>query len=207
MYRFYKCIATNKLGLAEHRIHLREARKPDRVLQVIVAEKTATSISYKIVGPIYDGGLPVTSFIAQYKEDRPGGGGYGGGWGTIVGGQVSQNEAEGIHLKSWPADQQLFIVDGLTPLRTYFFRFAAENAVGVGEWAHERPEVMPRRSAPEPPPIVNEASWGGVANTPYPNKFELRWTVPPDNGERILAFEIEYQPVSALRIAELLPRA
>jgi hypothetical protein len=72
MYRFYKCVATNKLGMAEHRIHLREARIPGQILQVIVQEKTATSISYRIVGPSDDGGLPILSYVVQYKEDRAG---------------------------------------------------------------------------------------------------------------------------------------
>lgn len=53
---------------------------------------------------------------------------------------------------------------------------------------------MPRRSAPEPPVILSE-SYNGVANTPYPDRFELRWSVPQDNGERIQAFEISYAPV------------
>jgi len=177
MYRYYKCVATNKHGVAEHSVRLREARRPDRVLQVIVHEKTATSISYRIVGPVYDGGLPVTAFVAQYKEDRPS----TSGW-------------DDFKVKSWPVDQQVFIVDGLEPLRTYYFRFAAENQVGIGDWAHERPEVMPRRSAPEPPQIQNQV-YGGIATTPYATKFELRWALPPDNGEIITAFLISYVPV------------
>lgn len=53
---------------------------------------------------------------------------------------------------------------------------------------------MPKRSAPEPPLILNEA-FNGVATSPYPDRFDFRWNVPPDNGERILAFEISYVPV------------
>ncbi|ODM93784.1 Fasciclin-2 [Orchesella cincta] len=70
VFGFYKCIATNKLGVAEHRVHLREARKPGPILEAIVYEKTATSISYRIIGPLDDGGLPIKTFVAQYKDDR-----------------------------------------------------------------------------------------------------------------------------------------
>jgi len=147
-------------------------------LEAIVSEKTATTITYKIVGPTDNGGLPVRSFVAQYREDRK-------TW-------------EEHKLKSWPVDQQLFTIEGLEPMRTYFVRFAAENEVGLGNWALERTETTPRRSAPESPIIQNEVN--GVAITAYPDRFELIWRVPPDNGERITAFHISYVPVRNLTI-------
>ena len=61
-------MAVNKLGTATHRIHLKEARKPGLILQVITHEKTATSVAFKIVGPVDDGGLPILRLVAQYKE-------------------------------------------------------------------------------------------------------------------------------------------
>lgn len=180
LYGFYKCVATNKLGKTEHRVQLKEARKPGQILEAIVREKTATSITYKIVGPVDNGGLPVKNFVAQYKEDR-----------------VSWEEHR---LKSWQVDQQLFTIEGLEPMRTYYVRFAAENEVGLGDWAQERPETTPRRSAPESPTIMNPNDGNGVAITAYPDRFELFWKVPPDNGERIEQFEISYQPVRNLTI-------
>ena len=93
------------------------------------------------------------------------------------------------------ADQQIFVVEKLEPLRQYQFRFAAENAVGVGDYSQERFEVMPKRSAPEPPKILGEI-YQGFAINPYPDRFELRWQVPQDNGERIDYFEISHVPVS-----------
>ncbi|ODM98953.1 Fasciclin-2 [Orchesella cincta] len=179
LYGFYKCVATNKLGTAEHRVQLKEARKPGPILEAIVSEKTATTITYKIVGPVDNGGLPVKSFVAQYKED------------------LATWEKE-HKLKSWNVEQQLFTIENLEPMRTYFVRFAAENEVGLGNWALERPETTPRRSAPETPVILNEVN--GVAITAYPDRFELIWRVPPDNGERITAFEISYVPVRNLTI-------
>ena len=98
--------------------------------------------------------------------------------------------------KTWPIDQQEFIIDGLEPMRTYYIRFAAENEVGLGYWAHERIESTPRRSVPEPPIILNEVQgFHGIAITAYPDRFELYWRVPQDNGERIEAFEITYMAV------------
>lgn len=180
LYGFFKCLATNKLGTSEHRVQLKEARKPGPILEAIVQTKTATSITYKIVGPVDNGGLPVRNFVAQYREDRL-------TWDDHL-------------LKSWPVGQQLFTIEGLEPMRTYRVRFAAENEVGLGNWALERPESTPRRSAPEPPIILNEINGNSAAITAYPDRFELIWKIPPDNGERIEAFEISYVPVRNLTV-------
>ncbi len=111
-----------------------------------------------------DGGLPLKAYVVEYRADRA----------------VGWDEHTSIR-RSFPVDQYVFIVENLEPLHTYYFRFAAENEVGIGHWAHERPETMPRRSAPEPPIILTE-SYNGVASTPFPDRFELRWSVPQDNG-------------------------
>ena len=73
------------------------------------------------------------------------------------------------------------------------FRFAAHNAVGLGDWGEERQHTMDAEGPPEPPPIpaspsdpLNEIS------VPEPYSYELRWEVPPDNGKRIIEFEVTY---------------
>lgn len=178
VYGFYKCIATNKLGTAEHQVELREARIPGPILEAILLERTATSLTYRIIGPMEYGGLPVKSFVAQYKEE----------WAPW----------EEHKVTAWPIDidDHRYIIDGLEPMRTYYLRFAAENEVGLGYWAQERKETTLRRSVPEPPLIMNEVQgFHRIAITAYPDRFELFWRVPQDNGERIEAFEIVYEPV------------
>lgn len=179
MYGRYKCRAANRLGTAEHRMYLREARKPGPLLEAIVHEKTATTLAYKLIGPVEDGGLPVKSFLAQYrKEGEP--------W-------VKHS------LKQWPVNRVIFTVDNLEPQTTYHVRFAAENEVGLGEWALEKAEQTPRKSAPEPPMLMN-GKVGEWALTAYPDKFELIWKLPPDNGEPLDGFEIWYEPVRNLTV-------
>jgi len=177
-YRGYKCVATNKLGLAEHRIQLREARKPGPMLEAIIHEKTATSIAYKLVGPVEDGGLPIKAFVAQLRKD-------GASWDT---GKV----------RLWPVNRQIFVIDNLQPTQTYYVRFAAENEVGLGDWALEKKETTPRKSTPDAPIIMNEVH--GVAITAYPDRFELIWRIPPDNGEKIQSYELTYNPVRNVTI-------
>lgn len=177
MYKTYKCLAVNKLGASEHRIRLRKARKPGPMLEAILHQKTSSSLAYKLVGPVEDGGLPVKSFQAQCKRE-------GHSW--------FQSK-----LKKWPADRQIFVIDGLQPMQTYQVRFAAENVVGLGEWAIEKTEQTPRRSVPRSPTILNEVV-GNYAITAYPDRFQLIWRLPPSNGEKIDSFEISYQPVRNL---------
>ncbi|CAL8091774.1 unnamed protein product [Orchesella dallaii] len=177
-YRGYKCVATNKLGLAEHRIQLREARKPGPMLEAIINEKTATSIAYKLIGPVEDGGLPIKAFVAQLRKN-------GATWETS-------------EIKSWPVNRQIFVINNLESTETYYVRFAAENEVGLGDWALEKKETLPKKSAPDAPIITNEVH--GVAITAYPDRFELIWKIPSDNGEEIFRYEITYTPVRNVTI-------
>lgn len=158
-------------------MELREARPPGRILQAYTDEVTATTIKFRIVGPANDGGLPITAFVAQYKEEA--------------------DTWDQYEVKSWATDQAEYVIEDLLPLKRYNFRFAAENHVGLGEWSQEKVEIMPSRAAPEKP-ILHVETFHGVAHTPYSNNYELRWVVPPDNGERIEAFEISYTPVCFL---------
>lgn len=65
----YECIASNKLGTARRYLELREAKVPGVVQQVGIESVTATTIKFTIVGPADLTGLPLRSFIVQFRLD------------------------------------------------------------------------------------------------------------------------------------------
>lgn len=70
LFAKYKCIATNRLGKAEHYVELKRATVPQPIQQAKVLSLTATTIHFDIVGPAILDGLPVKAFIAQYREEK-----------------------------------------------------------------------------------------------------------------------------------------
>ncbi len=76
----------------------------------------------------------------------------------------------------------------------YTFRFAAKNQVGYGEWSRDETHTMPKRAAPEEPYIIAKTE-NKIVSTPYPDRYELLWSAPPNNGEPIDYFEVAYYPV------------
>ena len=90
-----------------------------------------------------------------------------------------------------------YILENLEPQKAYVFRFAAKNQVGYGEWALEESHTMPKRAAPEEPYIIGRAEKGFVS-TPYPDRYELLWSAPPNNGEPIDYFQVIYVAVRNL---------
>ena len=85
------------------------------------------------------------------------------------------------------------------------FRFAARNQVGLGQFGAYVIQTTPRRSAPEEPRTLLTPVQGGsdedddddpIFISPYGDFFELRWSVPADNGEPIDYYQIKYCPVS-----------
>jgi hypothetical protein len=85
-------------------------------------------------------------------------------------------------------------LENLEPQTIYSFRFAAKNQVGYGEWSREETHTMPKRAAPEEPYIIAKTE-NKVVSTPYPDRYELLWSAPPNNGEPIDYFEVAYYPV------------
>nr|XP_027220528.1 fasciclin-2-like isoform X2 [Penaeus vannamei] len=172
-YGDYTCEATNRLGMKEFDIKLNEAHEPGPVASAKVEKKTATTITWNIVGPVNDGGLPVLGFLVEFREkDLP--------W-------------DNAKSHYWTKDQT-YTLDKLEPLQTYIFRFAARSEVGEGEWSGEKEEQMPHISSPEEP-LIFDVEEGGVTAIPYPNKFTLRWKPPLDNGEPIDIYQIMYYQV------------
>lgn len=164
-------------------MELREARIPDVIPQAKPIIVTATSVTFEILSPAYDPGLPITAFAAQYKD---------------------RNEPDwsNAYNRSWSPESK-FTVEGLRPQTFYDFRFAALNRVGLGAWGAYVAQATPVRSVPEAPKILHNKVQNydnkdeePLVVSPYSDHFELSWSIPPDNGEPINFYQIKYCPVS-----------
>ena len=69
-YGTYNCRAQNRYGTVDHPIKLAGARPPGPIRQVVVEKVTATTLHFRFVPPEDTGGLPIESYIAQYREVR-----------------------------------------------------------------------------------------------------------------------------------------
>ncbi|XP_045025430.1 fasciclin-2 isoform X4 [Daphnia magna] len=190
-YGTYRCLAMNIHGKDEHAIELREARAPGPLLQTKFETITATTITFNFIGPMDNGGLPIEAFAVQYKlagqvwEEKP----LQRVW--PVGGHNQYDLHDSI---SHASTDIPYILENLEPQTIYSFRFAAKNQVGYGEWSREETHTMPKRAAPEEPYIIAKTE-NKVVSTPYPDRYELLWSAPPNNGEPIDYFEVAYYPV------------
>lgn len=101
-YTAYKCIASNRLGHAEHMMELREAHLPAPVAQAKPVTVTATTITFEIIGPATDLGMPIKAYTVQYKEER------------------NYDWKDSIN-RTWTPDTP-YVVEGLTPATSYTFR-------------------------------------------------------------------------------------
>lgn len=193
-YTAYKCIASNRLGRVEHLMELREARVPDIVVEAQPRIVTATTITFNIIGPATELGLPITAYSVQFKE------------------QTQPDWLFGSN-RTWSPDST-YIVEGLRPQTAYNFRFAARNRVGLGQWGAFKLQTTPRRSAPESPRILhslvqnedntNSNEEDPIVVSPYSDHFELGWSVPADNGEPINSYQVRYCPVRTNKLTFLL---
>lgn len=181
-YRAYKCIASNRLGRAEILMELREARIPEPIPQARAVIVTATSMTFEIISPPFEIGLPITAFAVQFKEQN----------------EPDWNNARN---RTWSPESK-YTVEGLRPQQFYVFRFAALNRVGLSQWSAYVTQSTPARSKPEPPKILhkveneNEKDEEPLVLSPYSDHFELSWSIPPDNGEPINYYQVKYCPVS-----------
>ncbi|XP_043677311.1 fasciclin-2 isoform X6 [Vespula pensylvanica] len=169
-YTDYKCIAANSHGTREIIIQLRQATRPNELLQAKMAEITATTIRFDLVPPPTHPDLPVKSVIVQYKEEI-------------------QTWAEARN-RTWSIDS-VYVLEGLKPQTSYDFRFAAINKVGQGNWGTFYRETTPGRTFPKEPTIITKVS-SEYDVSMFSNQYELLWTVPPDNGEPIDMYQIRY---------------
>ncbi|XP_024080358.1 fasciclin-2 isoform X1 [Cimex lectularius] len=180
-YGHYKCVGRNLHGEAEHTIELKEAKVPSEVAQAKIEVITATTITFSFVSPNDHGGRPIKAYVVQYKKDRE-------TW------QESLN-------KTWPRDSP-YILEGLEPQVQYFFRFAALNDVGLSSWGANQQHIMPKRSSPEEPIILNKPiPPHDYVISPFGDRYELRWKKPADNGEYIDSYMIKYCVVNRINNA------
>ncbi|XP_049301474.1 fasciclin-2 isoform X2 [Anopheles funestus] len=179
-YTAYKCVAHNRLGSAEHLMELREARIPESVPQAKPRVVSATSITFDIMAPPVEPGLPLTAFSVQWKEQF-------------------QSDWNFAFNRTWSPDSP-YIVEGLRPQTAYSFRFAARNVVGLSQWGAYVDQSTPRRSEPETPRILHtpiqdeEEDSDPIVTSPYADHFDMRWSIPVDNGEPIDMYRIKYCP-------------
>lgn len=169
-YTDYKCIAANSHGTREIIIELRQATRPNELLQAKMAEITATTIRFDLVPPPTHPDLPVKSVVVQYKEEI-------------------QTWAEARN-RTWSIDS-VYVIEGLKPQTSYDYRFAAINKVGQGNWGTFYRETTPGRTFPKEPKIITKGS-SEYDVSAFSNQYELFWTVPPDNGEPIDMYLIRY---------------
>ncbi|XP_071039826.1 fasciclin-2 isoform X7 [Parasteatoda tepidariorum] len=166
VFGVYTCEAKNGLGDNFTNINLEEATAPGQVTQIVFDKVTSTTITFRLMGPGNTGGLPITHYIMKYK-----------------------NANEPDHTTTtveWIKDAP-YILSDLKPRAKYQFRVTARNVVGEGP-EKTTEYIMPEETVPEPPIIVTEQE----TVSSYPDRFEVRWDVPNDNGEPINHFEIRF---------------
>jgi len=164
-----------------YEIDLKEAREPGVLQQAVTDKVTATTIQFRFVAPHDTGGLPIDSFAAEFKE--------------------SLQEWDNAKRRVWPASPSgFYILENLQPRTTYDFRFGSKNLVGFSEWGAGKQLTMPARGPPEKPRINTLGKTDGlendVLNLTSPDRYELSWFIPEDNGEMIDFFEVSFYPVT-----------
>ncbi|KAG4069565.1 hypothetical protein HA402_006931 [Bradysia odoriphaga] len=186
-YSAYKCIASNRLGVATHEMILREARLPGIVQSATPRIVTATTMTFDIIGPATELGLPILTYSVQYKEFN------------------QQDWAFALN-KTWTAANEktidsVYTIEGLKPATAYTFQFAARNLVGLGPWSAFKQQSTPVRSVPEPPKILHATDKNTDSNdeeqivvSPYSDHFDLSWQLSADNGEPINYYQVRYCP-------------
>ncbi|CAG0915863.1 unnamed protein product [Notodromas monacha] len=176
-YTSYTCHAQNLLGDAEYVMKLTEAYPPESIQQAIIIEEesTADMVTFRFVGPREISGLEVDAYLVQYRR-------YDQSW---------ADARRRIWTKGTP-----YVLEDLQPRETYAFRFAARNPVGTGDWAADVTRQMPEEGPPFRPVIEGAPiSDTDFTQTPYPDRYELRWQVPPANGRPIDSFEVSFHKV------------
>uniref|UniRef100_A0ABD2XID3 Fasciclin-2 n=1 Tax=Trichogramma kaykai TaxID=54128 RepID=A0ABD2XID3_9HYME len=173
LYAIYKCIAVNKHGEAQHQIELREAPKPADVQQVIEKGATATTVTFEIVPPVAPQDLPIRTLTVQYRRQDT-------SWQTALN-------------RTWAVigQQGRYVVEDLQPQTMYDFRFAATNDAGRGNWAKVMHLGTLSRDVPGPVRFLPTPERDYLVSH-FPDRYNLKWSAAPDNGERIDYYDIKW---------------
>ncbi|XP_065306755.1 fasciclin-2 isoform X1 [Dermacentor albipictus] len=164
----YVCEAQNFLGKGSVDIRLEEARLPGALPTPRVESLTPTTITFAFIHTADDGGMPTTKIIIKYWKDG--------------------DREELAKIQEWSDMDRAdtVTVDGLEPKHKYWFRFAAHSAVGTGPYSETLSRETPPEMAPDPPIVLSNE------NSMYPNKYEIRWAMPRDNGRPVHHFRVTY---------------
>jgi len=187
IYGRYKCRAENKHGYNEAFIELSEAHRPVLNGEPDLLGDSSTSIKIRIPAHLLnDGGLPIKKILVRYRE---------------------RNETEQMaRVEEFPFDNE-FILKGLLPRRTYYVSISARNDVGNSDWSVEREKPMPKETVPDCPKFTYPRQISSMSNnqncdagqrpidSDYPDRFDVKWLQPYDNGRPIEFYTLTFYPV------------
>lgn len=194
IYGDYVCTAENKHGTDNAIINLSQAHLPSIREDPDLTNDSPNSILIKFNNNnMHDGGLTIKKMRVKYRER----------------GELESYARQEV----FPFDND-YILKGLTPRKTYYLSFSVENDVGPSDWTREYEKIMPRESAPDCPkftydqhrttntiPTTNLNNVNCEANLrpvdgDQPDRFDVKWLQPNDNGRPIELYKMEvYQVV------------
>lgn len=165
----YECQAQNFLGNGSTEIKLEQAHLPGVMDRPDVSSVTPTAVEFLLRPPSDDGGMKIKKIIIRYWMDGE-----------------REDRAQTLEWNDVDSTEPV-AVDDLEPKRKYWFRFAAESEVGLGPFSDALSRDTPEERVPDAPTVLSKND-----NSMYPDKYEIRWALPRDNGRPIQHFRVTY---------------
>ena len=195
-YGTYECRAENKYGTAVHPIKLAVAHPPGQIRQVMVEKVTATSLHFRFVPPEDTGGMPIDSYIAEYKEARQ-------SWKEARRRFWFHGEYDS---DIWNKKRVLYVAGpdvsfelrDLEAWTSYDIRFGCSNQVGYSTWGEDLQITLPKPGPPDKPilyvdnvDVITMEEVFMLDNC----TLDLSWETAGDNGALIDYYQLEYAKV------------